>query len=145
MATNIKHVYLVQQCSFDKNHPENVEIQEILGCFSTLSEASKCVKAEFKRLYPHRRQLLENSFGDELGAWEGLEEDGSASRMVKVEAKVMELQRHYCDDSSAEKAKEENLLTGNLPQGPAPVQNCRFFSQKTRLSGSAKLCSGRTS
>jgi hypothetical protein len=117
MVTTMKHVYLVQRCSFDKNHPENVEIQEILGCFNTMSEASECVKAEYKRLYPHGQQLLENPFGDELGAWEGPEEDGSASRMVKMEAKVMELQRHYCDDSRAEKAKEENLLTGSVPQG----------------------------
>jgi hypothetical protein len=116
MATNMKHVYLVQCCSFDKNHPENVEIQEILGCFSTLPEASKCVKAEFKRLYPHRRQLLENSFGDDLGAWEGPEEDGSESRMVKVEAKVMELQRHYCDDSSAEKRKRRTCSLGTYPR-----------------------------
>jgi len=112
-------VNLVRRCSFDKNHPKDVEIPEILGCFRTLAEASKCVKAEFKRLYPQKQELLDEHKTDEgeLGFWEGPEGDGSTSRRVRVWNKQMELQRHYSGDSRAEVEKDEPFLSGFVDPG----------------------------
>jgi hypothetical protein len=63
---------------------------------------------------PHEQQLWDIPLGGKLRAWEGPEEGGSASRRVKVEAKMTELRWKFSDGPRAEKAVEEKIYTRKM-------------------------------